>query len=88
MEYFKLYDEKTLSRLVENTPLFDSFFDVIGIDIVNHGRVYFGSETAMFDTLRNMVMEALEDQEQQDLKVVYHWLAEFAGLVVRRNMHQ
>lgn len=44
MEYFKLYDETTLARLVKNTPLVESQFDVIGQDIVNNGRVYFGSE--------------------------------------------
>ena len=63
MEYFKLYDQETLTRLVSNTPVVHSFFDVIGVDIVNYGRVYFGSEKALFAALRGRVSEALEDQE-------------------------
>ena len=86
MEYFKLYDQETLDRLVSKTPLVSSFFDVIGVDIVNYGRVYFGSEQALFTALRQRISEALEDQEQHDLKSVYLWLEGFAGLVVRKNI--
>ena len=42
----------------------------------------------MFSLLHGRVLEALEDQEQQDFRGVHQWLQEYAGLVVRRNINQ
>jgi len=47
--------------LVEKTPVVESFIDVVGADIVNYGRVYYGSERAMFSALREKIIESLED---------------------------
>jgi hypothetical protein len=52
MNYFKLYSEDVLAQLVDKTPLVNSYFDAIGKDIVNYGRVYYGDEKTMMLMLR------------------------------------